>query len=130
MRPLRGHFDGAAWNDAIDRWQGRKHQAMLALAASLLRRQAGEQEVLHTLGPADRTLVAGEAAHAAALEQLSSVALASEAPNHRQAQASGPGTPPAASVLWLYRWRGTHDQLVLTMVQGKVQGTAWLHAFE
>lgn len=103
---------------------------MLALAARLLRRQASEQDVLHTLGPADRILHAADPAHAAVLEQLSSAAPPAAPRNTPQAHASEPGAHPAAPVLWLYRWRGTHDQLVLTMVQGKVQGTAWLHAFE
>ena len=35
LRQIRGHFDGGRWSDDIDRWQGRKHLAMLNLAGEL-----------------------------------------------------------------------------------------------
>lgn len=110
LRTQRGHFDGAAWNDAVDRFNGRKHVVMQRLAAALLHERATQAQVRQALGRPDR--VVGPRSP----EQPGLLA---------RAAASGAAVPLGAG-LWLYRWRGTHDQLLLAMVQGRLVATAWL----
>lgn len=111
MRMQTGHFDGAAWNDAVDRWQGAKHVLMQQLA-----RRAGQErwpagQLKGWMGDADQVLRAGDADHARLL-----------------AQAQWHGSP--AGELWLYHWRGTHDQLVLALQAGRVVASGWVYALE
>ena len=119
LRLLKGHFEGGPWNEAIDRWQGRKHQLMLALAADLLSRSARTDEVLKKLGRPDAQLLPRHPAYKNAASQLTSVSPA------------GPLTgTTGAPTFWLYHWRGHHDQLVFSVSQGRVSATGWLHTFE
>jgi hypothetical protein len=111
LRAERGHFDGASWNDAVDRWQGTKHQVMQQLARQALQQRLGTDRAAALLGPPDQVLPSGAQEQVAVLQ-------------HTQWQ----GTP--AGELWLYRWRGTHDQLVLALHQGQVQAAGWWYAFE
>lgn len=114
LRIQKGHFDGAAWNDAVDRWQGAKHQLMQQLGALALQQRLDAAGVVALLGAPDQRQAAGAEAHAQVLQQ-----------------AQWLGEPAgAASELWLYRWRGTHDQLVLALVAGRVQAVGWWMAFE
>ena len=112
---MRGHFDGAPWNEAVDRWQGRKHQLMLALAASLVQRQASESELLQLLGHPDRLLRPRDPAYAQVASEMRPL------PDD---------TGPAPPALWLYRWRGSHDQLVLSVLGGRTHAASWLNAHE
>jgi hypothetical protein len=100
------------WNDAVDRWQGEKHQVMQELGALALRHRLDAAGVVALMGAADRTVAA-------------------EAQPAMRQQVQWQGTAAdAGSELWLYRWRGTHDQLVLALAQGRVQAVGWLMAFE
>lgn len=119
LRLLRGHFDGAPWNDAVDHWQGSKHRLMQQLASSLVSRSASATETLQALGPPDTVLRARDPAYAQVARELHSGA------------ASAPLLRSSVKVeFWLYRWRGQHDQLALTVQQGRVVAAGWLHAYE
>jgi hypothetical protein len=111
LRSVRGHFDGSAWNDDVDRWQGRKHVAMQRLAQQLLDAKANAAQVRRAMGEPDARLTPGGDAYQQAI-----------------AQAQWRGTP--GGVLWLYRWRGTHDQLALAVEHDRVVATGWLHQWE
>jgi hypothetical protein len=111
MRPQRGHFDGAAWNDSVDRWQGTKHRLMQQLAQQAVQERWPADQLKGRMGEADRVLRGGEADHARVL-----------------AQARWQGSP--AGELWLYRWRGTHDQLVMALQGGRVGAVGWVYAGE
>ncbi len=106
LRPLRGHFDGAAWNADVDRWQGRKHVLMQALAEQALTEQLSRETLTQRMGAPDALWRAGQPAHAGALEQ-----------------AQWRGTPTAE--LLVYHWRGEHDRLLFAIGNGRVAATGW-----
>lgn len=120
LRAVRGHFEGGAWNNDVDRWQGRKHVLMQRLAEQLLRQQASAAQVRQAMGEPDALLTPGQAAHARATQQAQWQGAALAAPS------SGSG----AAVLWLYRWRGTHDQLALALAHDRVAAAGWMHQWE
>lgn len=120
LRKLRGHFDGGTWSDDLDRWQGRKHVAMQRLAQHMLRERAPAAQLRRVMGEPDGMLQPGQAAHARALAE-------------GQWQSGSAGTPSAAgntAALWLYRWRGTHDQLAFALDHDLVVASGWLHQWE
>ena len=143
LRKVRGHFDGGPWRDDVDRWQGRKHLAMQNLARQMLQARAPADALRHTMGPPDAVLEPGQPAHARALEQVQWLpqAPAPNAPGTVDAAnaADAPSAPSAPSAptalhpsrprrsLWLYRWRGRHDQLLLALERGRVVAAGWLH---
>ena len=120
LRGLKGHFDGAAWNNEVDRWQGQKHRVMQTLADGLVRQRANQRAVQQTLGRPDARLRPGEAGHDLAAASL--------------VRGPGAAAPLQADArrgdLWLYRWRGQHDQLVLVLIDGRVRSAGWLQAGE
>jgi hypothetical protein len=107
LRPLRGHFDGAAWNADIDRWQGRKHVLMQALAAQALDERLARDALTQRMGAPDALWRAGQPEHASATQQ-----------------AQWRGTP--GSELLVYDWRGQHDRLLFALHNGHVVATGWL----
>jgi hypothetical protein len=107
LRAQRGHFDGAPWNADVDRWQGRKHVLMQALAAQAMAEQVSRELLTQRMGAPDALWRAGDAAHASALEQ-----------------ARWQGTPRGE--LLVYHWRGQHDRLLFAIGEGRVVATGWL----
>jgi hypothetical protein len=120
LRAVRGHFEGGRWNDEVDRWQGRKHVAMQRIAEQVLHDHASVQQLRRLLGEPDGVLAPRTAAHARAVEA------------GRWLAAPGGAATPAGpdAELWLYRWRGTHDQMVLAVESGRVAGAGWLYEGE
>lgn len=114
LRAVRGHFDGGAWNDDVDRWQGRKHVVMQALAARMLAVLASTARLRQQMGEPDSRWTPPMAEHTRAIEQA-------------QWQGAAGGE---AAMLWLYRWRGTHDQLVLAVENDRVAAVGWLYQWE
>ena len=111
MRMQNGHFDGAAWNAEVDAWQGAKHRLMQQLAQRAGQERWTAGQLKGWMGEADRVLSGGEAEHARVL-----------------GQAQWQGGP--AGVLWLYRWRGSHDQLVMAVQRGRIVAVGWVYAWE
>jgi hypothetical protein len=111
LRAQRGHFDGARWNDDVDRWQGRKHVLMQALAAQAASEQLSRAALTQRMGEPDAQWRVGQPAHTSALEQ-----------------AQWRGTP-SGEVL-VYHWRGEHDRLLFAMGNGRVVATGWLMVHE
>lgn len=114
LRKLRGHFDGGAWNNDVDRWQGRKHVVMQALATQMLNQRASTTQLREVMGEPDVRWMPDQPEHTRAFEQ---------------AQWQGAAGSKAAT-LWLYRWRGTHDQLVLALEHDRVAAAGWLYQWE
>ena len=108
LRPLRGHFDGAAWNADVDRWQGRKHVLMQTLAAQALDERLSRDALTQRMGAPEAVWRAGQPAPAFALEQ-----------------AHWRGGSPEGELL-VYHWRGQHDRLLLALHNGQVVATGWL----
>lgn len=111
MRMQNGHFDGAAWNAEVDAWQGAKHRLMQQLAQRAGQERWTAGQLKGWMGEADQVLREGGADHARVL-----------------AQTQWQGRP--AGALWLYRWRGTHDQLVIALQGARVAAAGWLYALE
>lgn len=107
LRPARGHFDGAAWNADVDRWQGRKHVLMQALAAQALDERLARDALTQRMGEPDALWRAGQPEHASATQE-----------------ARWRGTP--SGELLVYHWRGQHDRLLFAVDQGRVVATGWL----
>jgi hypothetical protein len=111
LRTQPGHFDDARWNDDVDRWQGRKHQVMQALAQRAREQAASQTLLTQWMGAPDAQWSRGQREHGQALEQ-----------------AQWQGTPQGD--LLVYNWRARRDRLVFAVHEGKVVATAWLHDFE
>jgi len=111
LRIQNGHFDGAAWNAEVDAWQGAKHRLMQQLAQRALQQRWTADQLKGWMGDADRVLRDGEVDHAQVL-----------------GQARWQGGP--AGEFWLYRWRGTHDQLLMALQGGRVEAVGWVYALE
>ena len=107
LRPLRGHFDGAAWNADIDRWQGRKHVLMQSLAAQALEERLARNTLTQRMGAPDALWQASQPEYASAIQQ-----------------AQWLGAP--GGELLVYHWRGQHDRLLFAVDQGRVVATGWL----
>jgi hypothetical protein len=113
LRMQQGHFDGARWNDEVDRWQGRKHQLMQALAQRAREQSATQAALVRWMGQPDARWKPGQAEHGTALQS-----------------AQWQGRPPLQSDLWVYNWRARHDRLVFALDGGRVVATGWLFTLE
>lgn len=122
LRGLRGHFEGGAFNEAVDRWQGRKHVLMQQFAQALQGERASAAQVRARMGAPDAALDARQPAQARLLQRVLSSAVPPGA-----ITLDGATQPDA---LWLYRWRGARDQLVFALTADRVVATAWLYEWE
>lgn len=113
LRAVRGRFDGADWNDDVDKWMGRKHQLMIQLGSQLGGGEYDAPQVIQWLGPPDQTAGPGDEAY----ELVSNL--------HEFTR------PDADSYEFLiYHWRGEHDFLYFTIQGGNVIGSGWWYAYE
>lgn len=119
LRAQRGHFEGASWIPDVDRWNGRKHQLMQQLSDCALQHASNEAEVVRWMGKPDAVLRCDSAECRAVIERA-----AGDSAHWKSAEA------PTMDALWLYRWRGEHDQLVFGIAGGKVRARGWLSAGE
>lgn len=111
LRAVKGHFDGGAWNNATDKWQGTKHVVMQKLGEKIWQEKASSAQIKQALGAPDAQLNIGDAKAKPIVEQT-----------------QWKGTP--AGKLWLYQWRGTHDQLVITVADKKITALGWFYQGE
>jgi len=109
LRGLRGHFDGAAWRDTVDRYGGRKYCVMETLRVLVNTRQPLLTQILNGLGQPDARWRVGERALRVLSFELREV--------------------DAEQILW-YRWRGTRDGLVLLVRANRVEHAEWSVAGE
>jgi hypothetical protein len=123
LRVVRGHFDGGRWRDDVDRWQGRKHVAMQNLADQMLRTRATSALLRDALGEPDAVMPPGQPAHGRALAQAQWLGTGTDAD-------AAAATRPHNAALWLYRWRGAHDQLAFAVEHDHVVAAGWLHDWE
>lgn len=111
LRQIKGHFEGGAWNDAVDKWQGDKHRLLQQSLALILQGNYGSQQVRALLGEPDRIWPVSTTGYA-----------------HVLARTEWQGTP--SGEFWAYYWRGAHDQLIIALERDQVTAGGWLMAGE
>lgn len=111
LRGVKGHFEGGAWNNATDKWQGTKHVVMQRLGEKIWQEKASAAQIKQALGAPDAQLNMSDAKAKIIVEQ-----------------SQWKGTPEGK--LWLYHWRGTHDQLAITVANKKITALAWFYQGE
>lgn len=108
LRVRQGHFSGGRWDDALDRWGGRKHQVMLALGKALGDGTHARGEVVALMSEPDGVLMPGQYMFGLAYK----------------------GGDTRVRQLLVYNWRGGHDFLFFTSDGEHVFGAEWWSALE
>ena len=108
LRARQGHFSGGQWGDALDKWGGRKHQVMLALAEALGDGKHARGKVYALMGEPDELLVSGHAMFSHAYS----------------------GHDPRVRELLVYHWRGEHDFLFFASDGARILRSGWWAALE
>lgn len=108
LRLLRGHFSGGEWNDAVDRFGGRKHQVMAALGEKLGDGKHSRKRVIALMGAPDEIFLRGR-------------------PMFRQFY---DGRDRRVRELLVYHWRGRHDFLFFASDGRRVLASDWWAALE
>lgn len=113
LRPVLGQFSGGSWNDEVDRWQGTKHSAMLALGARLSSGDFSCVQLTDLLQEPDHIVEGGDPLH-----ELIQTLPAYATPEEEDAQ------------FLVYEWRGTHDFLFFVCENGRITTSGWWYAGE
>ena len=119
LRPLRGHFDGANWLAEVDKWQGRKHCVLSALHTKFLKTLPSEQQVLQVMGAADAS------ASPSSPPQLRTPPAACAGAMDSTTGLTHTFTTNLAWTWAWYRWRGTHDGVLIYYQQGRLANVFW-----
>ncbi|MEM7277239.1 MAG: hypothetical protein AAF385_03860 [Pseudomonadota bacterium] len=110
LRKIQGHFAGGDWNDAVDKFDGRKHRLMKSLGIAAEQESWSAAELRARLGSPDL-----EPGTDGTLQQLLDSAL------------SGDDTGAAIAA---YFWRGNHDVLIFYQNSNGALAHAWWYAGE
>lgn len=108
LRAQSGHFSGGTWNDAVDKFGGRKHEVMQQLGEALGDGTHTRNEIVMLLGPPDLVLKPGD-------------------PMFRDSYNAG---DPRVRELLVYHWRGMHDFLYFAGDGTQVFVSGWWNAWE
>ncbi|WLQ14977.1 hypothetical protein O5O45_03410 [Hahella aquimaris] len=111
LREIKGHFSGGQWNEDVDKWQGKKHQVMQVLGAKVASERLDATHTRELMGAPDRTHQPGD-------QHFDTVIRMTE----------WKGKPQGS--LWVYDWRGAHDQLVFAFDGDKLTASGWLYSWE
>jgi hypothetical protein len=113
LRAIKGHFEGGAWNDDLDKWMGRKHQLMIQLGERLGTGEYSRAEIVQWLALPDQIAREGDE-----FFNLVSSLPAFEKPT------------AGSQELLIYYWRGAHDFLYFTVRGETVANAGWWYAGE
>ncbi|KAF9311384.1 hypothetical protein BG003_007467 [Podila horticola] len=111
LREVKGHWDGADFNAAVDAPNGEKHQVMQKLYAVYSKPGVVSAEIVATMGPSDEI-------PADILAQL---------------KRSAPQVSPPTNFKYIvYKWRGFHDYIWfrVNMKNDKVWNSEFYAAYE
>lgn len=108
LRTRQGHFSGGQWDDALDKWGGRKHQVMLELGKALGDGTHSRNDVIGLMSEPDAVLQPGEYMYGLAYN----------------------GGDERVRQLLVYHWRGGHDFLFFTSDGERVFDAGWWAALE
>lgn len=113
IRGIKGHFDGGAWNDEVDKWMSRKHRLMIELGLRLAGGKYKKSDIIKLLDPPDRIVGKGDYLFELIISQKRYDSLT------------------AASYEFLvYYWRGRHDFLFFTCQDSVIINSGWWYAGE
>ncbi|WP_196159339.1 hypothetical protein [Reinekea sp. G2M2-21] len=110
-RSVPGHFEGASWNSHVDAWNGTLHKIMQALDEQVEVGQSSSEDILALLGEPDLKILD-------ALHKKKTLV----------AQVDWQGEP--ISDIWVFNWRGNHDQYLISVDKGIVVAKGWYMALE
>jgi hypothetical protein len=113
IRKIKGHFGGGQWNDNVDRWGGRKHKLMIELGERLSREKYSKNDMIKLMDPPDQIARTGDDLYRWITSQ----------PGNNTV------TEPTPEYL-VYYWRGKHDFLYFTCMNGAIINSGWWHAWE
>jgi len=113
LRTVKGHFEGGAWNAAVDRWMGCKHRVMIQLQSRLSAGQYETAQIVEWLGPPDRTDPADYADYDFIMRYPE----------------LGPPADGSYELL-IYFWRGSHDFLYFVSHRNIIIDSGWWYAGE
>ena len=113
IRKIKGHFDGGAWNDAVDQWMGRKHRLMIELGSRLSEGKYKKDDIITQLGQPDR--IAGKG------KDLFKLILCQQRYESSAAD---------SYEFLVYYWRGKHDFLFFTCKDRTIVQSGWWYAGE
>jgi hypothetical protein len=108
LRAQQGHFSGGTWDNALDKWGGRKHKVMLALGEMLGDGTHARREIIALMGAPDQILVRGRVVFSQAYT----------------------GGDPRVRELLVYNWRGQHDFLFFASDGSTALASGWCAALE
>ena len=108
LRTVKGHFEGGAWDDGLDKWMGRKHQLMIQLGSRLGTGEYSKAQIIQLLAPPDLTAREGD----------DLFDLVSSLPEFEK-----PATGPYD--LLIYYWRGSHDFLYFASRGQTIINSGW-----
>ncbi|WP_439886816.1 hypothetical protein ACSX1C_15150 [Pseudomonas sp. MBLB4123] len=111
LRAKPGHFSGAAWDDQVDKWQGTKHQLMQQLLELAWSERYDATQLRALLGAPDRVWTPESDEYADWLRLT-----------------DWRGQPTGE--LWVYDWRGQHDQLLFAVEGEQLKAAGWLLMYE
>lgn len=113
LRPTPSHFSGGAWNDALDGWNGEKHQAMQTIATELDRRSSpiSVSQLTAQLDTPDETLTPDE-------------------PRFSTLAEMHPTQASLIDQILLYHWRGQNDYLYFLSDGEEITAVSWWYAGE
>lgn len=113
MRAIEGHFDGGPWNDAVDKWMGRKHQLMIELGDKLGSGAFTQSQIIDFLGNPDAIAQQGDELYALIRSR------------------SGSERSDSSSLQFLiYHWRGEHDFLYFASQNEAILNSGWWYTGE
>lgn len=113
LRAVRGHFQGGRWNPDVDSWNGRKHQAMMALGARFGKMGVAAAAVTRSMGEPDLRVCRGGPGYPGLMKKLSL----------KQDSAR-------ASCYLVYYWRGPRDFLYFAVQDEVITRSGWRYAGE
>lgn len=112
LRHIKGHFDGQTWNDDVDKWQGRKHRALIELADYINLSGINSRQLNSLFGQADQRLKKTQPHFQRLIRQTPELA------------------EKAIERIVIYQWRGMHDYLYIAIRQDRGMSAHWWYSGE
>ncbi|KAJ3416997.1 hypothetical protein HDV05_007479 [Chytridiales sp. JEL 0842] len=121
LRTIKGHFEGGEWNDDVDKYNGKKHLALIALGQYFGKPSTPLQTLAETMGSPDEVVPYTEPT----ADQMPGPILSANP------SASLLNTETVGDIYVIYYWRGRRDFLwFLVDGEQKVVKSDWYLSYE